>query len=295
MNLHVVEIERFAIHDGPGIRTTVFLQGCPLRCPWCANPESQTIRKHLMYQASKCVGCGACLEACQYGAVRFENGRPVFLREKCVGCGACVEACLYSALRLSGETMDVEEVLRVLLRDRHYYQHSGGGITVSGGEPFVQAQGLLALVQACRGEGLHVAVETTGDADSAAFREIQPFIDLFLFDLKHPDAQVLREVTCGNLGRILSNLQSVPPEKVVLRIPVIPGFNADALTLERIFGLAQSFGIRRVDLLPYHNLGKGKYERLGLPYALEGVKALTKADLAPWKRLGESMGLQMNE
>ena len=294
MKLHVMEIERFAIHDGPGIRTTVFLQGCPLACPWCANPESQQIGKHLMYLQKNCVGCGRCAAACPHGCITLREGRPVFDRSCCKHCGACANACMSRAIRFSGKLMEVDDIVATLVRDRSYYAHSGGGITVSGGEPFVQAAGLTALLRSCKTQRLHTAVETTGNVPPRSIAAAEPLIDLFLFDFKHPDAYTLKNVTGGDLTLIMANLRKLTPQKVVLRVPVIPGFNFDRETVWRIFEMALAQHITRVDLLAYHELGKGKYAQLGLPYRCGAEKSLTKNDLADLKALGTRMGLTMN-
>jgi len=294
MTLHIMDIQRFSIHDGPGIRTTVFLQGCPLHCPWCANPESQKIGPRLMYLEKKCVGCGRCAAACPNQCIAFENGKPHINRACCQSCGACADACLTHALHISGRQMTVEQVVALLLRDGDYYRHSGGGITVSGGEPFVQAEGLIELLKRCKAEGLHTALETTGQADGAAIREAIPLTDLWLYDLKHPDAKTLKRVTGGDLALILQNLSLLPPEKVVLRVPVIPGFNFDEQALRAIYGIAIEHGIRRVDLLAYHTLGRGKYDQLGMPYEWNAEKSLAKEALDGFKAMGTAMGLTVN-
>lgn len=291
MKLQVMDIQRFALHDGPGIRTTVFLQGCPLRCPWCANPESQPMSKQLMYRKQRCIGCGRCAQVCPTGCATMKDGWPVFDRTLCIGCGRCVEACPAQALRLSGREMEAADILAVLLRDRSYYQTTGGGITVSGGEPFGQPQGLKELLGLCKEHGLHTAVETTGNVPSHRIVACEPLIDLFLYDVKHWDPALLAQVTGGNLALILENLALLPPEKVVLRVPVIPGFTFGEEAIRGIFRLALVRGIQRVDLLPYHTLGKGKYEQLGLPYPYGDEKALTKKDLSGFKAMGEAMGL----
>jgi pyruvate formate lyase activating enzyme len=293
MKLHVMDIQRFALHDGPGIRTTVFLQGCSLRCPWCANPEGWRMGCHLMYVKQRCVGCGRCAAGCPTGAALMEGEGPRFDREQCIGCGRCVESCLPGALRLSGKAMDIADIVAVLLRDKSYYRHTGGGITLSGGEPFTQPEGALELLRHCKAQGLHTAVETTGHAPSEGLMASEPFIDLFLYDIKHTDAAIFSNATKGDLNLALKNLALLPPEKVVLRVSVIPGFNHSKEVIRDIFELALRQGVSRASLLPYHVLGKGKYEQLGLAYAYPYEKALTKNDLSELKAMGEGLGLAM--
>ena len=296
-SLEVMEIERFAVHDGPGIRTTVFLQGCPMRCPWCANPESQETKKQLMYQKNKCVSCGRCKKACPHGAISWKDGRPRFLRERCVSCGTCVSVCPQEAIRISGMTMTVDEILDVVLRDRDYYETSGGGITISGGEPFVQYEGFLELLQKSRQAGLHTAVETAGSVENERFREAEPYIDLFLFDVKHTDGEKLKRVTGAQPGLVRENLQYAAfaaPGKVVFRVPVVPTFNFDAQELNNIFDLAVRLKVHRVDLLPYHTLGKGKYEQLGGVYPFAVTDMMQKEELEPYRAMGEEKGLAVH-
>ncbi|MBC7959737.1 MAG: glycyl-radical enzyme activating protein [Vallitaleaceae bacterium] len=294
--LAIMEIERFAIHDGPGIRTTVFLQGCPLRCKWCANPESQEIGTKLLYLSNKCNGCGDCYRACAYGAITFEKGRPVFHREKCVQCRKCEVACLQNAIHFSGEVVAVDDIVEVVLKDQDYYQNSGGGVTISGGEAFVQFEGFLELLQKCKENNLHTAVETCGQYDVSKIKRAIPLLDLFLFDLKHSNAQKFYEYTGGNLEQILGNIQyiaSIDPGKIILRVPVLPGFNFDETSINDIFNLALKFGIEKIHLLPYHTLGMSKYEQLGLSYDFEAQKSLLKEELIPYQKMGEDKGLKI--
>ncbi len=301
MKANIIEIERFAVHDGPGIRTVVFLKGCPLRCPWCANPESQSKLPQLMYNRRKCVHCLACVAACRYDAIRGEAAAeesvvvgPVFIRENCVGCMACQKACPTGAITFSGRMMAVDDIIDVVLRDRDYYDNSGGGVTFSGGEPFYQPEALLALLQAAKAHGLTTAVETEGHARPDDLQKAAPFVDVFLFDLKHPDPETLRRVAGGDanlIGRNLAYLASLDPGKITIRIPVIPGFNHDRDSMEKLFTTAAGLGIRRVDLLPYHNMARNKYAALGLTYPMGDAKMLAKEALVPWKALGESMSL----
>lgn len=287
--IHIFDIQRFSLHDGPGIRTTVFFSGCPLRCPWCANPESQRGGEELLYFQSKCVSCGRCATACPHGAVGFslETG-PVFHREKCSCCGKCADVCLSEALELSGKVMTVEEILSTVRRDRDYYEKTGGGITVSGGEPFVQPEGLDALLKAAKNEGFHTAVETTGSVSGTAFQKGSSSVDLFLFDLKYSQPEVLRTTTGGDLQLILQNLRLAvgSGNEVCVRIPVIPGFNHSPEAIDGILSLASDCGAKAVELLPYHTLGKGKYVQLGRTYPMGDTPPLDKGELRGYADLG---------
>ncbi|MBO4888907.1 MAG: glycyl-radical enzyme activating protein [Firmicutes bacterium] len=295
--LKIFDIQRFSIHDGPGIRTTVFFNGCPLHCPWCSNPESQKGRTELMHFDRKCTHCGRCFQACPNGAISFspETG-PVIDRSKCRRCGSCARVCLSDAMRMTGKEVTVEEVMATVRRDRHYYEKSSGGITVSGGEPFLQSEGLAALLKAAREEGITTAVETTGNVSAESFRKGLGLVDTWLFDLKHADPEILKEVTGGNLSLIVENLKQALREKdsqVIVRVPVIPGFNFDEKSLTGIFRLTLASGGRQVDLLPYHVLGKSKYAQLGREYAQEGEKGLDKKELIPYAAIGQRMGLNI--
>lgn len=292
----IMEIERFAIHDGPGIRTTIFLQGCPLHCPWCANPESQVIGTHLMYDRKKCVGCGMCYSVCEDSAITFQDGRPVFHRENCTGCRKCSEVCVQNAIKISGEKKTVKEIIDVVLRDKDYYDNSGGGVTVSGGEPFVQFEGLTEIFKQCKEYNLHTAVETCGQVSRSKISTIFPLIDLFLFDVKHINKEKLKETTGGDLDLILGNLRYIAhldPSRVIIRVPVLPGFNYEKDVICDIYYLALECGIKTVHLLPYHTLGKNKYYQLGREYTFACDSILNKTDLIPLKELGESMGLNI--
>ena len=278
--LRVMEIQRFSLHDGPGIRTTVFLKGCPLECPWCANPESLSSEKQLMYFKNKCVSCGECIKACAFGAAgslsESAPGSPSFTRSLCTGCESCAKKCPKEAVSFSGRDIAVEDILDEVMKDRDYYEFTGGGLTVSGGEPFIQAEALNALLSLAKKNCLHTAVETCGNVQPAAFKSSFENVDLFLFDLKHHDALLLEKTTGGDLNLMLDNLAAAvkSASEVIARIPLIPGFNGDQKTLSAILELAKKFGVTQVHLLPYHLLGRNKYEQLGIPYKWSGYAAI---------------------
>lgn len=295
--INLLEIERFALHDGPGIRTTVFLKGCPLRCPWCANPESQKHKKQLLHFSTSCVGCGRCISACSQQAIKFDetNQKPIFDREKCILCGACASICPQNAIRFAGNYVSVEEIMQTVLRDQDYYEETKGGITLSGGEPLIQIEGVFLLLKLAKQHGLHTAIETTGMVSEADFKKVVELVDLFLFDLKHFDGNILKEVTGANLSMVLTNLRLAVNSKkqVIARVPVIPNFNFDSAIMEGIFEIAKANNVKKVDLLPYHTLGKSKYTQLGLEYPLESKEALKREDLLPFQEMGTTIGLQV--
>ena len=291
--LKVLEIERFAIHDGPGIRTTVFLQGCPLRCPWCANPESQEIANHLMYKQDSCLRCGGCVSVCPKQALKIENDRVVIDRLLCDSCKKCEEACPTQSIRFVQTTLSVEEIVTELAKDEDYYKTSNGGITISGGEAFVQFDGFLSLIKACKEKGYHVAVETSGQISTEKLLEAEPYIDTFLWDIKHVDTDVLKKVTLGDLNLIMENLSLIDSGKVILRMPVIPNFNSDEKTILAVLELAYKNNIQRVDLLPYHRLGLNKYRQLDLPYTLEG-EALHPSELEKYLEYQTEYGIKIS-
>lgn len=292
--LRVMEVERFATKDGPGIRTTVFLKGCPLHCPWCANPESQRAETQLLWFEGRCTACGACVAACPRGARTIvPGGKPVLDRTLCAVCGACVQACGQNALRLCGGQRTPSSLLAEVARDQDYYQASGGGVTVSGGEPFAQPEGLGAFLALCKSAGLSTAVETCGAFSAEAWDACATKPDLFLFDVKHAEAARLRAVTGGSLPLIRQNLARAAASgaEVVARVPVIPGFNHDEASMQGVFQLARDCGVGRVDLLPYHTLGKNKYAALGLDYPMGDGSMLREQDLLPWQQLARELGL----
>lgn len=281
----IFDIQRFCVSDGPGIRTTVFLKGCPLRCIWCHNPESQSYKTELAFYAEKCARCGACASVCPAGCHRFGE-RHFVAHDKCIGCGACASVCNYSALELIGREADVETVLKEVLRDRTFYAHSGGGMTLSGGEPLAQPQFSLELLRTAKKEGLHCCVETSGFGDGAVLEEVLEemvkLADLFLFDIKETDPERHRIFTGQGNETILQNLWRIDRAggKTVLRCPIIPGCNDRPAHYDGVADLANRLSyVTGVDLMPYHPLGISKAESLGRCYPLTDFLANDHPDV----------------
>ncbi len=256
----ILNIQRYSTHDGPGIRTTVFLKGCPLHCLWCHNPESQSFSQEPMTDFSRCVSCGACKPVCKSGGP-FPAGEPL-----CLACGACAQACPSEARSLAGFNMNTGELYAAVYRDRIFFDESGGGITLSGGEPLAQGEFCIELLRRCRESGIHTAIETCGYADKKTMLEVCAQADLVLFDLKGIDDERHKKNTGVSVQPILENLKALEASRarIWLRIPLVPAFNAGADELEGMAEFASSLGrIERLYLLPYHRLGEGKLTKLG--------------------------------
>ncbi len=266
---NVFNIQKFSVHDGPGIRTTVFLKGCPLSCKWCHNPESISPKPVLAFYSFRCKGCGKCIAACPSGALK--NG--VFDRSLCAGCGKCAKACLYGARELFGYEATAGQVMEKVLEDEIFYQTSGGGMTISGGEPFFQPDFTLALLSAAKKAGLHTAVETNLYAKPEHVRRAAAGVDLFFVDIKFMDPEKHKEYCGADNALILGNIKMLSGlgAKIVFRTPVIPGVNDGEL--EDIARFINSLPERHpLELLKYHDIGAGKYEALGMSYCLGGVR-----------------------
>lgn len=278
----VFGIQRFSVDDGPGIRTTVFVKGCNLRCRWCHNPESIDPRPILAYTADRCVHCGKCAEVCP-AVHTVDAGGHQIERQHCRACGACVAACSYQALALVGEAMTAGAVMEKVLRDRRYYRDTGG-LTLSGGEPLMQPAFAEALLTLAKDAGIATAVETNGAMDLELYRRLLPLTDLFLWDIKDTDDATHRRYTGHGLDRVLGNLRALDAEggRFILRCPLIPGVNDRPDHLENVRRLALSLGgVRQVQIMPYHRLARGKAVRYGLPEA-EEYEPPSAETLAAW-------------
>ncbi len=276
-------VQRFSTEDGPGIRTTVFMKGCPLRCAWCHNPEGLLPQAELMWYDVRCMGARACLAACPRQALAPAPDGLHIDRERCTACGACVDACPAGALEVIGRAWQPEALVAQVLKDRSYYQTSGGGVTLSGGEPMLQAEFVLAFGRLCRAAGLHVALDTCGAAAWPAYEAVLPVVDLVLYDLKVWDAERHRIAAGAGNRLILDNARRLAAAGVPLwiRTPLIPGYTADAANVAALaeFIAAELPTVRRWDLLAYTNLGGPKYRRLDRPYDLQGVPLLARAEV----------------
>jgi pyruvate formate lyase activating enzyme len=295
----IYNIQRYSIHDGPGIRTTVFLKGCPLKCRWCQNPESVRGFPEVGYGETQCARDYACVEACPRNAIKVSGeGRPIRIdRRLCRTCAEhnCINACRVKALRLIGEYVTVDEVIGEVARDRLFYRNSNGGVTLSGGEPLEQPLFALSLLKECKEKGIHTALDTSGYADWEVLKNILDYVDLVLYDVKCFDPQEHLALTGVPNDKILQNLKSIVSETdtpVVARIPVIPGYNDSGENISATCEFLKSIGLEEVNLLPYHKLGVGKYKTVGRRYLGKEIEVPSEEYLNHLKELVENCGLR---
>ena len=266
----VLDIKRYAIHDGPGIRTTVFLKGCPLSCEWCHNPESQRQRPEILYYKERCTLCEACVSACEQGALEVVGDHLQLDQSLCIGCGDCVSVCPNGARELAGRVMSVTRVVSEIVKDTLFYEESGGGVTFSGGEPLMQADFLHAIAMSCHDLDIHTALDTSGYAPKSDLKKVADLIDLFLYDIKTLDDAAHIAYTGVSNRSILRNLRSIDDmdKRIWIRYPLVPGVNDDERSLMHLIALVTSMkSVERVNVLPYHRAGAGKYARLGQEYS----------------------------
>ena len=290
----IANIQGYSIHDGPGIRTVVFLKGCPLRCRWCANPENLLDRVRVGFLANLCQHCARCAKVCPQGAILPDADRRID-REKCDECAKCVEACFYGALVRYGKGMTAEEVFDQVRRDKIFYDSSGGGVTVSGGEPLTHADFVAELFALCRGEGIHTCVETCGCVPQAAFEKVLSLTDTFYFDLKLMDSEMHREYTGQGNDQILSNARFLAEKgaNILFRQPLIPGVNSPEENVKATAAFIRSLGREdlALQLIPYHRMGTSKYAALDIPYTLEDMKPMAAEEVEAVRALYESFGV----
>jgi pyruvate formate lyase activating enzyme len=288
-------IERFAVHDGPGIRVAVFLKGCPLRCAWCHSPESQSARPELLLKTDRCLLCGTCVPFCRHDAIAGDEAAFETDRARCDACGDCIEECPAGARAIAGRTTTVPELVAEVEKDRVFVDTSGGGVTFSGGEPLMQPEFLAEAIAACAAAGFHTAVETSGFGTRAAIAAAAR-ADLILFDLKLYDDARHRRFTGVSNRVILDNFTYLTGRHpaVRVRVPLIPGVNDDEENLQALGSLARAGGVSQIDLLPYHTAGMAKYARLGRPYLLPDAEPISTDALRLAARRLERLGLDVH-
>ncbi|MCH4217060.1 MAG: glycyl-radical enzyme activating protein [Megasphaera sp.] len=292
----IFDIQRFSLNDGPGIRTIVFLKGCPLSCWWCSNPESQRRRPVVLYNEADCIHCRRCEQACRQQAVSFDDeGTRHFDYDSCTGNGDCAAACPAGALIMKGHGMTVRDLIDILKKDRSTFRHSGGGVTLSGGDPFMQADFACELFKACKAQGWNTAIETEGCADTQQVLRTIPYIDTILLDIKHMDPEKHRIFTGVSNELILNNARQMAAfSPLTIRVPVIPKFNNSEAEIGAIAEFAASLpNVMCVHLLPYHSLGENKYKMMGREYKMARLSAtsLTNEDLEKYRPIIERAGV----
>ncbi|GBF33936.1 pyruvate formate-lyase activating enzyme [Desulfocucumis palustris] len=281
----VFNIQQFSLHDGPGIRTIVFFKGCPLRCRWCANPESQYDQPELVYNKNKCIGtheCRECLQACGAGAIEQEerHNKVVLNRKLCLNCGECAKVCPSKALEILGKTMSVNEVLKIAQEDGVFYSRSGGGLTLSGGEPLLQAEFACGLLREAKNKGMDTAIETCGYTRWQNIEKACQYVNTVFYDIKCINSDKHKRFTNVSNKRILQNFKDLcgcfPQTPVIVRTPVVPGFNDREEDILEIINFIKGNPNVKYELLPYHRFGESKYAYLGKNYLLRGVPTLTE-------------------
>ena len=293
----IFDIKRFSIHDGPGIRTTIFLKGCPLHCVWCHNPEGISPSKEFQFWSKRCIACHECIQACEYHALSIVENKPVRDDRLCQVCGACVEACPAEAMVLIGKKMTVQDVIQEIETDVLYYDQSGGGVTFSGGEPLLQIEFLDVLLQACKDRGIHTAVDTSGYVQLEDLQRIKEWVDLFLYDVKIIDEFKHLKYTGVSNRQILNNLIELSKSgaEIIIRIPIIPGINESSDDIDQLREFLEGMDRNHpVHLLPYHSTAIEKYSRMNSIYQLQDVRSPAADHLSKIAELLEISGLSVS-
>lgn len=296
----VFNIQRFSLHDGPGIRTLVFLKGCPLRCVWCANPEGLTLNNQVLLDKRKCTGCGDCI-VCPEKAIYESEGKYLTNQSLCNGCGNCVTVCKYNARTMTNMRMSALEVIQASERDTPFYKNGGGGLTLGGGEPLFQSKFALAILRLAKERNLNCAIETSAQVNTSVFLSAVSLCDNVFIDIKAANDEIHRKITGHSNRQILKNIQKMDEtfndkekEKVTLRIPLIPTCNADLSIIKGIGEFIKSLkGNYKVQILPFHNFGESKYQKLGLKYIFSGQGNMKEEEAIPYRDLLSDMGLSV--
>ena len=291
----IFDIKRFAAEDGPGIRTTVFLKGCPLDCLWCQSPESRGFEPELIFVGKRCAGCGRCVDVCAQGVHSFIKGDHLLDRRRCVACGKCSEICLEDALEIKGRAVTVDELTREIRKDISFFLNTGGGVTFSGGEPTAQPAFLINLLRACKGEGIPTALDTCGFVEWDILSRMLDVVDLFLFDIKHMDPARHRKLTGKSNDVILDNLKRLNAigKLMEIRVPLIPRVNDSEQHLSQLFNYIHSTGINKVTLLPFNEASGSKYSWCGKRFPLAHLKMQSEEGLKNMVNLGTRVGIEV--
>jgi pyruvate formate lyase activating enzyme len=293
---NVFSIERFTLHDGPGIRTTVFLKGCPLRCLWCSNPESHDVNAEIIYIKEKCTGCGRCIELCKQEAIIQETTQSQIkvAFDRCNNCGLCVSECYTDALTMTGEKLTAGYVYEMVARDLLFYRHSNGGVTLSGGEPLLQPEFSIEILRLCQENGIHSAIQTSGYAPTNLVENLLPYVDLFIYDIKHMNDTEHRRLTGVSNQKIIKNLNMLNSRNktIIIQVALIPGLNDSEENLSAVFRLVKSLdSVKGLSLLSYHTLGVAKYQRMGKTYQLQDLAQASAEYLHDKEILAEEQGV----
>ncbi|MBU5677932.1 glycyl-radical enzyme activating protein [Alkaliphilus sp. MSJ-5] len=270
----IFNIQKYSINDGPGIRTTVFFKGCPLKCTWCHNPESQSYENELIFSIEKCIYCNSCNNSCVDKCITFIDRELIIDKAKCSLCGDCTKNCPTNAIEMVGISMTVNEVMKEIEKDMVFYEESGGGVTLSGGEPLMQFEFINAILKKCKEKGIHTAIDTSGYSSLSSVYELSKNVDLFLYDIKHLDDDKHMELTGVSNKQILDNLSNIVKigNNVWIRVPIIPGINDDDENILGIGRLMNMLKLADISILPYHNIATDKYRKLGKTYDLSNIK-----------------------
>lgn len=293
----ITDIQRFSVHDGPGIRTIIFFKGCPLQCAWCQNPETRKSEPQIAYYASNCIGCMSCVDSCPNNALKFtEAGCLEIDKEKCSTCGNCASNCYPEALKLIGQNYSSEELLEIILNDQVFYKNTYGGVTLSGGEPLLHSDFILDFASKLNQHKIHIAMETCGYSDPETFEKTIKDIDLLLFDIKVLDENAHIRYTGNSNKKIISNLYLAKKlgKQVIIRVPYIKGVNTDGTFLTDLSALAKDAGVNIIHLLPFHQFGKSKWEAMRYDYAFSEMESPSNDEIAFAKNFLENRGFQVD-